>query len=136
MNKKVKSVVAVVMTISCLAGLTIGVSASSKTDTYYFASGGATGYGTVNFKPTHSYVNASVTDITLSGYPHNVWPVGMTVSTALYDTSHHRKSDYALCTVRNQVNSVHVTGSQNVNYKMGAQNDFGTGGHVSTTWAQ
>ena len=136
MNKKVKSVVAVVMTISCLAGLTIGVSASSNSDTYNFGSGGSLGYGTETFYVFHDYVNASVTAIHLNGYSNNQWPVGMKVKTALFNSSHTRKTDYATLTARNQVKPVHVTGAINANYIMGAKNDNGTGGSVSTTWAQ
>ena len=61
----------------------------------------------------------------------------MKIRTALFtnDSSKSRMSEYAVCSARNQVHIVTVNGSISTAYCMGAKNDKGHTGSVTTVWA-
>ena len=136
-NRFIKKVVSVFLIGTCLFGFALAVNAASISGTYYFGSGGSLGYSTTTFTPWHSQVNAHVSALNLSGYSKNVWPAGMKIRTALFtnDSSKSRMSEYAVCSARNQVHIVTVNGSISTAYCMGAKNDKGHTGSVTTVWA-
>ena len=136
-KKYKKKVLAIVLAVSCVVGVSFAVNAAYTTNVS-FQGNNSIGYSSESVKPGQKKKKVKITYVSFNGLVDGAWPVGKYVRTALFSTStpHVQKSTHCSFTHLNESGNVSMNDSANVNsyYKAGAWSDYYNGATVVLKW--
>lgn len=135
-NKNAKRIVAILVVVTCIAGMAISSSASTYVTITFSgcpsgSNRGPKGYSPYSIAASSGWNSCSVTSVGFTGVPAEVWPLNASIYSALY-TGSSPKSTLVCFTAKNQVKYTDVDSSGT--YRAGAQTTCSQGATIQEKW--